>query len=283
MFRSLPAKPLFIAAAAAAALVAGALLISSFLRLVDRPSLLCLPSSFSTAGEGYSSSAVSELAAAAMHYATSSVVPQQSFGEISISHAVLRRRSPCNFLVFGLGHDSRLWSALNPGGATLFLEEDPEWFKSVMAKTPTLNAAIVRYRTRLDEADRLLKTYKSEPDCLPPRAYLKGNQRCRLALANLPAEVYEREWDAIMIDAPKGYFASAPGRMAAIYSAAVMARNRRGAGDTDVFLHDVNRNVEKVFAMEFLCAKYRVGGVGRLWHFRIPPAANGTEAAGGFC
>ncbi|KAL0657013.1 hypothetical protein Bca4012_077597 [Brassica carinata] len=50
-----------------------------------------------------------------------------------------------------------------------------------------------------------------------------------------------------------GYFAAeAPGRMAAIYSAAVMARNMKKPGITHVFLHDVNRNrrVEKTFDEE---------------------------------
>ncbi|CAI0627314.1 unnamed protein product [Linum tenue] len=79
-----------------------------------------------------------------------------------------------------------------------------------------------------------------------------------------------------MIDAPRGYFAEAPGRMGAIFSAAVMARARKGSGVTHVFLHDVDRKVEKAFAEEFLCRKYLVKGVGRLWHFEIPPASNVT-------
>lgn len=62
-----------------------------------------------------------------------------------------------------------------------------------------------------------------------------GERGVPLALHNLPAEVYEKEWDMVMIDAPKGYFASAPGRMAAVWTAAAMARGRRGEGDTDVF------------------------------------------------
>ncbi|KAI3888943.1 hypothetical protein MKW92_038654 [Papaver armeniacum] len=67
---------------------------------------------------------------------------------------------------------------------------------------------------------------------------------------------------------------SSPGRMGAIWTAAVMARNRKGPGVTHVFLHDVNRKVEKMFAMEFLCEKYLVKSVGRLWHFEIPSMAN---------
>jgi len=88
-----------------------------------------------------------------------------------------------------------------------------------------------------------------------------------------------------MIDAPRGYFAEAPGRMGAIFSAAVMARARMRPGVTHVFLHDVNRRVEKVFAEEFLCRKYLVKAVGRLWHFEIPHPANVSDGGRGsaFC
>ncbi|XP_050270801.1 probable methyltransferase At1g27930 [Quercus robur] len=213
---------------------------------------------------------------AILHYATSRVVPQQTLAEIKISFSVLQILAPCNFLVFGLGHDSLMWASLNPRGTTLFLEEDPKWVQTVLKRAPVLRASTVRYRTRLSEADNLLSTYESEPDCSPTNARLKDT-RCRLALTELPEEVYEKEWDMIMIDAPRGYFPDAPGRMAAIYTAAVMARARTRMGVTHVFLHDVNRRVEKGYAREFLCMKYKVNGVGRLWHFEIPPATATNE------
>ncbi|KAK8634101.1 hypothetical protein V6N13_014930 [Hibiscus sabdariffa] len=62
------------------------------------------------------------------------------------------------------------------------------------------------------------------------------------------------------------------GRMAAIFSTVVMAINWKGSSVTHVFLHDVNRRVEKVFVEEFLCRKYLVKSVRRLWHFEIPPS-----------
>lgn len=86
-----------------------------------------------------------------------------------------------------------------------------------------------------------------------------------------------------MIDAPRGYFDDAPGRMGAIYSAAVMARQRKKPGVTHVFLHDVDRKVEKAYAEEFLCRKYLKKAVGRLWHFEIPPAENVTDSNVRFC
>nr|XP_004310084.2 PREDICTED: glucuronoxylan 4-O-methyltransferase 1 isoform X2 [Fragaria vesca subsp. vesca]XP_011457486.1 PREDICTED: glucuronoxylan 4-O-methyltransferase 1 isoform X1 [Fragaria vesca subsp. vesca] len=218
---------------------------------------------------------------AVLHYATSSKTPQQSRAEISVSFDVLKSRAPCNFLVFGLGYDSLMWASFNPRGTTLFLEEDPKWVQTVLKASPELRAETVNYRTQLKQADELLSSYKSEATCAPSEAVLRGNERCKLALSNLPEEVYEKEWDLIMIDAPRGYFPEAPGRMAAIFSAAVMARRRRGSGATHVFLHDVDRKVEKAFAEEFLCRNFLVKAVGRLWHFEIPSATNGSDAR--FC
>jgi uncharacterized protein (TIGR01627 family) len=102
-------------------------------------------------------------------------------------------------------------------------------------------------------------------------------------LGELTKEVYDQDWDVIMINARRGYFPSAPGRMAVIYSTSVMTRGRKKAGVTHVFLHDVDREVEKLYAKEFLYMKYRVGGITKLWHFVIPPAVNVTDTAFGFC
>lgn len=117
-----------------------------------------------------------------LHYATSRIVPQQSFSEITVSFDVLNKISPCNFLVFGLGHDSLMWNSFNSYGSTLFLEEDPTWVQTVLKDAPDLNAKVVKYRTKLSEADELMKTYRSEPECAPGKSYIKGNERCRFVL-----------------------------------------------------------------------------------------------------
>ncbi|XP_058093198.1 arabinogalactan O-methyltransferase 1-like [Magnolia sinica] len=268
-------KPWFLALSVGA-IFASALLISTLTRATDH-SFLCSLSPYSRATD-----TTSVQLNAILHYATSRIVPQQSIDEIRISFDVLKRASPCNFLVFGLGHDSIMWNSFNPRGTTLFLEEDPKWIQSVLKNAPFLRAHTVRYPTHLSQADELLQFYKSEPACLPPSVQLKGNQRCRLALSDLPDEVYDKEWDLIMVDAPRGYAGDLPGRMGAIFTAATMARNRRGEGVTHVFLHDVDRRVEKIYAEEFLCRKYRAHAVGRLWHFEIPPERN-VSTGTGFC
>ncbi|KAJ0094794.1 hypothetical protein Patl1_16947 [Pistacia atlantica] len=258
-------------------LIAATVLISSLLRSAEHSFFCSLASSQARSISDYSATPIQ--LNAILHYATSKIVPQQSFAEITVSFNVLKEKAPCNFLVFGLGYDSMMWNSLNPRGNTLFLEEDPKWVQQVLKDAPSLKAYAVQYRTQLSKADHLLKTYKSEPNCGASKAFVRGNFECKLALTGLPDEVYDTEWDMIMIDAPRGYFPEAPGRMGAIFSAAVMAKQRKGSGVTHVFLHDVNRRVEKVFAEEFLCRKYLKHSVGRLWHFEIPSAANSSYVA----
>ncbi|CAI9278192.1 unnamed protein product [Lactuca saligna] len=263
----------------AVAIIAGSLLLSTFNGGGEIP-LFC---SESISDEFFPSTTTPLQLDAILHYATSQVVPQQSLEEITVSFDVLQAISPCNFLVFGLGHDSLMWASFNPLGKTLFLEEDPTWVRSVLKTTPDLNAVTVNYRTKQADAFELLNWYQSEPECAPSKSYIRGNTKCKLAITGLPDHVYDQEWDMIMIDAPRGYYNEAPGRMGAIYTAAVMGRNRKKSGVTHVFLHDVNRKTEKAYAEEFLCRRNLKKSVGRLWHFEIPPAANVTDQNAKFC
>ncbi|XP_068647792.1 glucuronoxylan 4-O-methyltransferase 1 [Aristolochia californica] len=206
------------------------------------------------------------LAQALIHYSTSKVTPQQTFDEISVTSKVLEKKSPCNFLVFGLGHDSLMWSSLNYGGRTVFLEEDKAWIEQVTSKFPSLETYHVEYSTKVRDADDLMRQGREE-ECktLGDTRYSK----CPLALKGVPIEIYDVEWDLIMVDAPTGYFKEAPGRMGAIWTAGMVARNRK-EGETDVFVHDVDREVEDKFSMEFWCEAYHRQQQGRLRHFTIP-------------
>ncbi|PSS00145.1 Glucuronoxylan 4-O-methyltransferase [Actinidia chinensis var. chinensis] len=210
----------------------------------------------------------SSLAEAMVHYATSNITPQQTYKEISVSLRVLERKSPCNFLVFGLGRDSLMWTALNHGGRTVFLEEDKAWIHQIRQQFPTLESYHVLYNhTKVSDADELMEVGMRE-ECMvvgDPR-----ESKCGLALKGLPKVVYETEWDLIMVDAPTGYYDGAPGRMTAIYTAGLMARNRELEGETHVFVHDVDRSVEDHFSKAFLCQAYVIQQEGRIRHFTIP-------------
>lgn len=206
------------------------------------------------------------LANTIIHYTTSNTTPQQTFKEISVAARMLEKRSPCNFLVFGLGRDSPMWSALNHGGRTIFLEEDKAWMEKIRGKFPDLESYHATYNTKVRDADDLLEL-RSKKECteVGDVRYLK----CQLALTDLPGVFYEVEWDLIMVDAPTGYFDNAPGRMGAIYTAGMVARARM-QGETDVFVHDVDRTVEDKFSSAFLCEGYMKEQKGRLRHFAIP-------------
>lgn len=116
---------------------------------------------------------------AILHYATSRVVPQQTLAEVRLSFNVLRELSPCNLLVFGLGHDSLMWAGLNPRGTTVFLEEDPRWIRTVLERHPGLRAFHVNYNTQLSEADDLLSMARNDPECSPDRVRLRSPSSCR--------------------------------------------------------------------------------------------------------
>ncbi|KAK4256319.1 hypothetical protein QN277_009200 [Acacia crassicarpa] len=207
------------------------------------------------------------LANVIIHYATTNVTPQQTINEISVSARVLQKKSPCNFLVFGLGHDSLMWTSLNHGGRTVFLEEDKAWIGKISEIFPLLESYHVVYDTKVRDAEELMKMGMEEEDCqtvTDPRF-----SKCKLALKGFPSEIYDIDWDVIMVDAPTGYFEGAPGRMSAIYTAGLMARNRE-EGETDVFVHDVDRVVEDKFSRGFLCEGYLSEQEGRIRHFTIP-------------
>lgn len=130
-----------------------------------------------------------------------------------------------------------------------------------------LEAYHVSYESKVKQANELMQVGKG-PECTAvsdPRYSM-----CELALKSLPSVVYEMRWDVIMVDAPTGYYEEAPGRMTAIYTAGMMARNAGGGADTHVFVHDVNREVEDKFSREFLCEGYMKKQEGRLRHFLIP-------------
>ncbi|KAK9678534.1 hypothetical protein RND81_11G217800 [Saponaria officinalis] len=207
------------------------------------------------------------LSSALLHYATTNITPQQTSHEITLTARVLHRKSPCNFLVFGLGYDSLMWATLNYGGKTVFLEEDKNWIRQIKSEFPTLDSRHVAYDTKVRHATQLLTSSKSDENCYHIAHPMESN--CTLAPKSVPSDVLDVEWDVIMVDAPTGYHDDAPGRMQAIYTAGLLGRWRE-EGDVDVFVHDVDRDVEDVFSKEYLCEGYMVEEVGKLRHFRVP-------------
>lgn len=170
--------------------------------------------------------------------------------EYSYIWTLIRKSAPSNILIFGIGRDSSLWLAANPGGRTVFLEDDERWIREVWPTIPSADIRPIQYGTRL----YLWPLLYLMPPLMRPRRFIEHLRHI--------------EWDVIVVDAPAGYDRWTPGRMLSIRAAALLAE---GSGTTDVLVHDVDRRAERTFSRRFLRPANLVTTFDRLAHFRVGP------------
>ena len=122
---------------------------------------------------------------------------------------MLKRVAPCNLLVFGLGEDSYLWSQINKGGQTYFLEDSLDWINKI--NDGSLQVKHVKYTTKIEEHREI------------------GFDNKKLDIV-LPEEVSNLQYDFVIVDAPLGHQPprpfKGPGRMSSIYTASKLLAGR---------------------------------------------------------
>ncbi|KAM7471525.1 hypothetical protein LguiA_009708 [Lonicera macranthoides] len=194
--------------------------------------------------------------------------------EFQFLSEIISHRAPCNLLFFGLEQQYLNFSSLNDRGTTVFLEDNPNKLSKIkMEYNNNTRVYRVEYKAPAKEGYKLLKHARKNPGCFP-HSGIQEISKCKLELTGLPKQVSELKWDVVVVDGPNGDGPEAPGRMAAIYTASVLAR--RG-NVTDVVVHDIDRTIEKWFSWEFLCEKNLVSSKGKFWNFRIAQQSNFTS------
>ncbi|CAH1419955.1 unnamed protein product [Lactuca virosa] len=191
--------------------------------------------------------------------------------EIQFLMDIIIQKSPCNLLVFGLQDQYLKLHAINGGGTTVFIDDNPENLKKLKGSSKsnsngTLQVYKVEYNTYAKDAYKLLKHARSNSSCDLRSGITSLMKECKLGLTvtGMPMEVVKMKWDVIVVDGPDGDGPESPGRMGSIFMAGVLANG------TNVVVHDVDRMIEKWFSWEFLCHENLVSSKGRFWNFRIP-------------
>lgn len=172
---------------------------------------------------------------------------QMSMNERIAIAEVLIAKAPCNCLIFGVGNDSQLWINFNQNGRTAFLEDNQSWLELVQNKIENLEAYTIAYNTKITDWKMLLN-------------------KPALLMLELPANIQNCAWDVIIVDAPTGFNSKSTGRMKSIFSGWQLATQ---GTNVDVFVHDCNRNVEKVYTDTFLQPQNLVQQTDRLRHYKI--------------
>ena len=148
---------------------------------------------------------------------------------------LISQSTPCNILVFSLGHDSTTWVTLNPLGNTTFIEHDSKYIELY----PHLEVVPVEYTTTLTQWRYII------------------NKVDKLSL-NLPPYITDVEWDIIFIDGPQGHSSTSPGRMQSIYTASTLTYKH-------ILVHDCHRKVEQVYFNKYIGTPTTI--VDTLYHY----------------
>jgi len=176
---------------------------------------------------------------------------QATLEEYHLVDRVIRARAPCRLLVFGAGHDSAHWLAVNAGGTTAFLEHDARWIERMRSSVPDAAVHRVSYWTR--------RFFWPALRVAAGRGLLQRILRIR----GLPDAIAGTGWDVVFVDGPGGSSWRSPGRMQSIFAAAGLT-----SPGGDVLVHDCHRTVERECCTRFLGDAVLVAQAGTMRHYR---------------
>ena len=122
-------------------------------------------------------------------------------------------------LVFGLGHDSKMWYEGNNKN-TFFVENKEEYIKLGIKDIPSENIVKYNYKTKCGTSIKLSE--KEIKSFIIPKKLMD-----------------EAPFDIILIDGPEGHYVGAPGRFIPCYWTTMLSKS-----GTIVYVDDSNRKLE---------------------------------------
>jgi hypothetical protein len=162
-----------------------------------------------------------------------------------------------NILVYGTGHDSKLWieCARSVNSKVTFLEPSERWADVARQSFPDANVLGVEYFTKASEWNELFEQFEAEYNMLCLEYISCGfiqtdtlktfPKMLKVAEAN---DVWNTEYDVVIVDSPIG---SANGRMTSIVHALGVAMYSESC---TVFVHDAQRQIEAFYINKFMRA-----------------------------
>lgn len=158
-----------------------------------------------------------------------------------INHMInIVKQKPINMLIFGTGYDSSIWVDVNKG-KTVFLEHQDRFI--AMGKKHSQEVYKVEYTTHHKDYMKII------------------NSHDKLKM-NLQDNIVNEKWDVIFVDSPVG---NSHGRMQSIFTA-----SRLGLKNCEchIFIHDCDREIEKVYSDKFMADFKLIKQVRKLRHYK---------------
>ena len=151
---------------------------------------------------------------------------KRSYNEYRAACDEINKKSKGNVLIFGVGHESKLFADINKSGLTLFIEDNPK--RAITLEKEGYDVVRVAYesakldRNQVEDVDKLKMFF--------------------------PSFIFNTDWNIIFINLPAD---SAKGIMKAIYNAFLLATKAEKRKWTTVFVSDFDKVTEKKYVNHF--------------------------------
>ncbi|CAN1303221.1 Protein IRREGULAR XYLEM 15 [Linum perenne] len=146
---------------------------------------------------------------------------------------------------------------------TVFLDESEYLVSNFEKNHPEIEAYDVQFATKVAESSRLLSSAADlvASDCRPVHNLLFSE--CQLVINDMPNHIYDIDWDVILVD---GLLRTGDRKTKA----------KKKKTTTNVFVHEIRREVEKIYIGKFLCRENQMISIDSLAHFRIRKSPAGS-------